>query len=81
MYCQHADCEREAKRNGLCWTHVKRRQRGSAGGPNGNRYPSRWERVAAAILAYTEAEDDTAFARAKKRAERAIEAWFRGRKA
>jgi hypothetical protein len=75
--CAAPDCDREAKRRGLCSGHRWQREHGRALTPLRTRYGSAWERLQAAMLAYSDAETDEAFESAKARCKAAARAWLR----
>lgn len=75
MTCTAPDCERAAARDGLCWGHLKQRQRGRRLTPLRERYESPWVRLVAAMEAYENADSDEAFERAKDRCRKAAKAF------
>lgn len=74
--CAVDGCANEAKRGGYCWAHVRRRQRGQVLSAEIRRRPqSPFERVTESIHAYTDADSDEDFARARDNLRKAIAAY------
>jgi hypothetical protein len=81
-YCSVEECVAVARRDGLCWGHYKRKQRKAVD----LRAPLRstlgtWDAVVEAMHGYHDAEDDASFATARKRVQRAMQAWADARRA
>jgi hypothetical protein len=63
--CAVDGCENDAARGGLCWAHVKEKQRTGKLSPLSKRPASALERLTEAAIAYAEAEEDDEFRRAR----------------
>lgn len=77
MTCTGPDCERPARRRGLCDGHRWQVEHHRPLTPIRARYGSAWERLQAAMLAYSDAETDEEFQAAKARCKAAARAWLR----
>jgi hypothetical protein len=85
-FCEVADCIREAREDGLCWGHAKRRRKGQAmvtlqanGGPHRSQhYPSPFSRFVEACISLADADptDDSAWHRARMRVRSAAVRWL-----
>jgi hypothetical protein len=69
-------CGRPAARGGLCWAHLKQRERGQQFRPIPERLSS-FERVIVAGSAFLEAEDEPEYRMSLVAFRRAAEAWLR----
>ena len=77
--CRAADCQAPARKGGLCWAHLKRRQRGAAAGQPVLARIGSWDSVVDAMHEYVDAEGDNEFAAARNRVQRTMRAWALGR--
>lgn len=79
--CSVSECDRPVARGGLCWGHIKARQRGSAPelGPPATEPVAPLERLREAAIDYREvdSEDDDAYRRADDRLRKAAKAYGR----
>lgn len=76
-FCRVDECVGVAKKAGLCWTHLKRQQRGGdLKAPRRARLGS-WDAVVDAMYRYQSAEDDAEYARARAALQRTMKAWVR----
>ena len=80
-FCSVEDCVAVARQGGLCWAHAKRKHRGAVD----LRAPLRqalgtWDAVVEAMHAYQDAEGAADFAAARKRVQRAMEAWVQAKR-
>lgn len=72
--CSVDGCPKEAARGGLCWGHVKKRQRGQTVNEALTERPeSKIDVLREAALAYAEAEEDDDFRRAEDSLRKAAE--------
>lgn len=74
--CSAPDCFREAKRSGLCWTHLKRRERGCPAAAPVAETMSPLERVLVAGNRWLEAETDEEHDAALRRFRNACTSWM-----
>lgn len=65
--CTGPDCGRPARRQGLCWGHLWQARHGRPLQPLAPRRQTKQERLAAAALAFADAETDEEYERAKAR--------------
>lgn len=73
--CQEDGCTGSAAPGRtLCWGHIKRKSRGKPGGELAKR-PANFERVTEAVHAYSDADDDEEFARARDNLRKAAGAY------
>lgn len=74
--CSVDGCPHDAARGGLCWSHVRRKQRGQALSPAIRQRPKTpFERVTEAAIAYVDADADEDFARARDNLRKAVAAY------
>lgn len=75
--CSVDGCENEAQRNGVCWAHVKQRQRESEVTPVTRRPSTALERLTEAALAYAEADEHEDYIRARDNLRKSASAYGR----
>lgn len=81
--CRAPGCDREAAPGGYCHGHIKRIRRGqSLAKPLAPRYPTPWECLSEAALAYADADpgDDQAWERARHRLRMACNRYVKWRR-
>jgi hypothetical protein len=81
--CLTYGCERPAARRGLCWSCIKREQRGSEADGPPRPYGDKWRTLTEAALAYadldtSETGDRTAFQRVRDRLRKAAKRYRDG---
>lgn len=83
MSCSATSCSKPAAKSGLCWMHLKRKQRGTvAEAPEQERLtPSERVTQAALDLADADTDDDDAYALAVDTLRKAVDRWYRQRAA